>query len=80
MDVAGARALAERIAQGKPITEETTAPPTTEPAGAPTREEPRAATAEDGVEIVFVHPRMLDRRPHVRMYVRGPDGRLHRAR
>jgi hypothetical protein len=80
MDVAGARALAERIAQGKPTDEDTTAPAAIEPPGAPTKEAPRAATAEDGVELVFVHPRVVDRRPQVWMYVRGADGRLHRAR
>jgi hypothetical protein len=73
MDVAGARALAERIAQGKPSDEGNTAP-------APVREAPRAAEADDGVEVVFVHPRLLDGPPEVWTYVRGPDGHLRRAR
>jgi hypothetical protein len=66
MDVAGARALAQRIAQGKPIDEEGAAPPPIEP--------------PNGVEVVFVRPRVLDRRPKVWTYVRGPDGHLHRTR
>ena len=78
MDVAGARALAERIAQGKPLDEETTAPPPIEPPARPLRQEPWAA-AED-VDVVFVHPRALERRATVWMYVRGPDGHLHRER
>ena len=80
MDVAGARALAERIAQGKPIDEETTAPSLIEPPAAPIRGPSRAATDEDGVEVVFVHPSVLDRQAQVWMYVRGPDGHLRRAR
>jgi hypothetical protein len=66
MDVAGARALADRIAEGKPLDEEAPAPPPTDPPA--------------GVEVVFVHPRVLDRRPKVWRYLRGPDGHLHRAR
>jgi hypothetical protein len=66
MDVAGARALAQRIAQGKPSDEEM-------PAAS-------ARAAAPGVEIVFVHPRVLARRPKIWMYVRGPDGHLRRAR
>jgi hypothetical protein len=80
MDVAGARALAERIAQGKPIGEETTPAPPIEPADGPRRDVSQADAAADEVEVVFVHPRLLDRRPKVWMYVRGPDGHLHRAR
>jgi hypothetical protein len=79
MDVAGARALAERIAEGKPIDEETTAPPPIEPPAGPIRQSP-STPAEDGVEVVFVHPRVLERRAQVWMYVRGPDGHLHRER
>jgi hypothetical protein len=66
MDAAGARALAQRIAQGKPRDEEMTAS--------------SASAATPGVEIVFVHPRLVERRPKVWMYVRGPDGHLRRAR
>jgi hypothetical protein len=65
MDAAGARALAQRIAQGKPRDEETS--------GA-------SASPAPGVEVVFVHPRVVERRPEVWMYVRGPDGHLRRAR
>ena len=79
MDVAGARALAERIAQGKPIGEEATPAPPIGPADGSVRDI-RPADAANGVEVVFVHPRVLDRRPKVWMYVRGPDGHLHRAR
>ncbi len=66
MDVAGARALAQRIARGKPVDGEATAPPGPEP--------------PHGVEVVFVHPRVPEREPQVWRYVRGPDGRLERAR
>jgi hypothetical protein len=66
MDAAGARALARRIAQGKPSDEEMT--------GA------SPSAAAPGVEIVFVHPRVLAPRPKVWMYVRGPDGHLRRER
>ena len=66
MDVAGARALAQRIAQGKPIDEDAAAQTPMEP--------------PHGVEIVYVHPRVLERRPKIWRYVRGADGHLHRAR
>jgi hypothetical protein len=68
MDVAGARALAQRIAHGKPIDEETTAGPPIDHGVAPR------------VELTFVHPCVLDRETQVWMYVRGTDGHLHRAR
>jgi hypothetical protein len=68
MDVAGARALAQRIAHGKPIEEETTAAP------------PIDHGVARRVELVFVHPSVLDRQAQVWMYVRGADGHLHRAR
>jgi len=80
MDVAGARALAERIAQGKPIGEETMPAPPIGPADGPIQEAPRTDAAADGVEVVVVQPRVLDPCPKVWKYVRGPDGHLHRAR
>jgi hypothetical protein len=76
MDPAGARALAKRIAQGKPIDEGTPA----SSSGGRSEAASGSAAAESGVEVVFVHPRALDRQPEVWMYVRGADGHLHRVR
>jgi hypothetical protein len=80
MDVAGARALARRIAEGKPVDDtESEAPlppdlPVVEP-----RPVPNAADAPE-IDVVYFHPRAQPggRRPWV--YLRRPDGRLRRAR
>lgn len=70
VDPAGARALAQRIAEGK------------SPADAfldPTRAQtPSPRRAADGV--VYIRPLALQAVRDVRIYVRGPDGRLRRAR
>ena len=68
MDPAGARALARRIAEGKP-------PETLfEPTGA----ESPPAKRDDGV--VFVRPALLRPAREIWRYVRLADGRLRRTR
>jgi hypothetical protein len=70
MDPAGARALARRIAEGKP-------PDDTPPEGTPAQG-PSPAAATDGV--VYVRPVLLRPAREVWMYLRRADGRLRRAR
>jgi hypothetical protein len=65
VDVEGARALAERIAAGKPPEELAVLP-----------ESPPAVPAS-AVQIVRVKPERATRR-EVRIYVRGPNGELER--
>lgn len=67
MDTEGARALAARIAAGKP--EEDGSPRRKKPS---VPEKPRASA----VEIVYLKPEKVRR--DVRIYVRGRDGALER--
>jgi hypothetical protein len=73
MDVAGARALARRIAEGKPV-DDTRPEPL--PLDLP---RPEARPEPPEVDVVYFHPRTLTgkRRPWV--YLRRRDGRLHRS-
>ena len=69
VDTAGARALAQRIAEGKPPADtflEPTRPQTPSPKRA-------------GEGIVYIRPLALRAASEVRIFVRGPDGRLRRA-
>jgi hypothetical protein len=70
VDPAGARALARRIAEGKPPADTSLEP--TRPQTAASK------TARDGV--VYIRPLVLRAVREVRIYVRGVDGRLRRAR
>jgi hypothetical protein len=79
MDVAGARALAQRIAEGKPVDDGRPEPP---PLDLPRPEPPpeEASPELPELDVVYFHPRTLPgkRRPWV--FLRRPDGRLHRSR
>jgi hypothetical protein len=80
MDVAGARALARRIAEGKPVDDtESESEPSLDP---PAIEPPPSLAAADApeIDIVYFHPRAQPRRQRPRVYLRRPDGRLRRAR
>jgi hypothetical protein len=69
VDAAGARALAQRIAEGRPPADtflEPTPPQT-----------PSSKRAGDGV--VYIRPLAPRAAGEVRIFVRGPDGRLHRS-
>jgi hypothetical protein len=82
MDAEGARALARRIAEGKPPPETTLAERLTDAAGArigPAARSPDAIGAPPaGDGVVYVRPRRVRRRQTVWIYVRGPGGRLYR--
>jgi hypothetical protein len=80
MDVAGARALARRIAEGKPVddTEPEAPPPLDLPVIDP-RPVPAPADAPE-IDIVYFHPRAQPAKQRPWVYVRRPDGRLRRAR
>jgi hypothetical protein len=80
MDVAGARALARRIAEGKPVDE--TEAEAEQPPGLPVIEPPRPPRAADtpAMDIVYFHPRARPGRRRPWVYLRRPDGRLRRAR
>ena len=70
MDPAGARALAKRIAEGKPTTDESV-------------DQPRRKTAPAGIAgegIVYVRAQAVRAAHQVRTFVTGPDGRLRRSR
>ena len=69
MDPAGARALAKRIAEGKPTEDELVEQPRrkTEP----------AAIAGEGVS--YVRAQAVRAAHQVRMFVKDPDGRLRRS-
>jgi hypothetical protein len=69
VDPAGARALAQRIAKGKPPADNVVDP--TRP------QNPSLKRAGDGV--VYIRPLALRAACDVRIFVRGPDGRLRRA-
>jgi hypothetical protein len=79
VDVAGARALTQRIAEGKPVDDAQPEPP---PLDLPFLEaRPKPDTEETPeLEVVVIRPRALPeaRRPWV--YVRRSGGRLRRAR
>ena len=80
MDPEGARALARRIAEGKPTDEITLAEGveeavTSEPA--PAAEPPRTRV-ENGV--VYMHARPVRHQRQVWVYVRGPGDELQRFR
>jgi hypothetical protein len=72
VDPAGARALARRIAEGKPAADTVPVP---QAARTPT---PSAKRAGDGV--VYIRALAVRTARDVRVYVQGPDGRLRRAR
>ena len=76
MDPEGARALAKRIAEGPPSEEDAEPDGKALPAPAPKLDPP--PEPDPSVEIVYVEPRPV-RRPDVRIYVRGADGRLERS-
>lgn len=69
MDADGARALAERIAKGNPSMPA--------PGKADNNVEGEAQAGD--VEVVYLKPGPK-RKPDVRTYVRGPDGKLERRR
>jgi len=81
VDTEGARALAERIAAGKPADEvhdSKPGPPRSDRPGSP----PRACLttrSQTTVEIVYLKAVKAPRRD-VRIYVRGDDGSLERRR
>ena len=76
MDAEGARALAERIAAGKPVDEDSAVsePPRNQVAG---DARPSPAVPASAVQIVRLKPERATRR-EVRIYVRGPNGELER--
>jgi hypothetical protein len=80
MDVAGARALEQRIAEGKPVDDAPS--PDLPPLDLPFAQAPLRSAGPEApeIEVVYLHPRALPggRRPWV--YLRGPDGRLRRSR
>jgi hypothetical protein len=69
MDAEGARELARRIAEGKPPADTFSEP---------TRPQTPSPKRSDGV--VYIRPLALRAMSDLRIYVRGPDGRLRRAR
>lgn len=69
VDAAGARALAQRIAEGSP-TADTFPDPTL-----PETRSPKRA----GDSVVYIRPLSLRATGKARIFVRGPDGRLRRA-
>ncbi len=80
MDVAGARALARRIAEGKPADDTgSDAPP---PLDLQVAEDPPrpAASEAPGIDVVYFHPRAQPGRERPWVYVRRRDGRLRRSR
>jgi hypothetical protein len=78
MDVAGARALAQRIAEGKPVDDTRSEP---HPLDLPRLEAPpeEAPPELPEVDVVYFPPRTLlgKRRPW--LYLRRPGGRQHRS-
>ena len=76
MDVAGARALEQRIADGKPV-DDVRPPHLPERLDVPVR--PAAPDAPE-VEVVYLQPRALPSIRRAWVFVRSPDGRLRRAR
>ena len=78
MDPEGARALARRIAEGRPTAEITLTERVGEAAGGPAAEAPPPTRVEDGV--VHIHPRPVRHQRQVWVFVRGPGDKLKRAR
>jgi hypothetical protein len=85
MDTAGARALAQRLANGKAPSEMTLAERLAAEARSakaspdePPAEEPPAPEMEDGV--VYIRPARGSARQEVWVYVRASDGHLRRTR
>jgi hypothetical protein len=79
MDTEGARALARRIAEGKPTSEITLAERIGAAANGPSHAGgPPRTRVENGV--VYIHPRPMRQQRQVWVYVRGPDDKLQRAR
>ena len=82
MDTEGARALARRIAEGKPSAETTLAEGRTGDAGARIGPAPRSpdalASSPAGDDVVYVRPRRILGHQNVWIYVRGRGGRLYR--
>jgi hypothetical protein len=80
MDVAGARALEQRIAEGKPVDD--AQPPHLPQLELPLLVAPLRQALPDApeVEVVYLQPRALPSIQRAWVYVRGPDGRLRRAR
>jgi hypothetical protein len=66
MDAAGARALEQRIADGKPVDD------------MQSQDLPRVDLPK--IKVVYLHPRALPGAQRPWVYVRGPAGRLRRAR
>ena len=76
MDAEGARALAERIAAGKPM-EEASADAESLRNRVEVEAQPSPAVPASAVQIVRLKPERATRR-EVRIYVRGPNGELER--
>jgi hypothetical protein len=76
VDAEGARALAERIAAGKPAEEDSAVsePPRNRVAG---DARPSPAVPASAVQIVRLKPERATKR-EVRIYVQGPNGELER--
>jgi hypothetical protein len=77
MDTEGARALARRIAEGRPQEETALALVGNETVHA--RGEP-APERQVRNGVVYIRPRAIRQAREVRIFVRSPDGRLRRAR
>jgi hypothetical protein len=79
VDVAGARALTQRIAEGKPIEDVQPDLPELDLPFRQSRSKPDSPEPPE-IEVVAIRPRALpkNRRPWV--YVRSSGGRLRRAR
>jgi hypothetical protein len=75
VDAEGARALAERIAAGKPAEEAWAGPES--PRNREVEAQPSPAVPASAVQIVRLKPERATRR-EVRIYVRGPNGELER--
>jgi hypothetical protein len=78
MDVAGARALEQRIAHGKPVDEINPELPIPD---RPRVEAPlQSPVPLPEIDVVYLQPRPLPGKPRPWVFVRAPDGRLRRAR
>ena len=77
MDAEGARALAERIAAGKPAEEQSAAFSESTRSRVVPEARPSPAVPASAVQIVQLKPERATRR-EVRIYVRGPNGELER--
>jgi hypothetical protein len=79
MDVAGARALEQRIAGGKPVEDARPQVPAPDGGRVETRLRPAVSDAP-GIDVVVLEPRALPGKARSWVYVRALDGRLRRAR